>query len=76
MELPKKKKIKNMNSKNDSKLTVINNHTWNKNKSKLSKQLEQEWNHRNGDHMEGYQQESGRGREGEKVQGIRSINGR
>ena len=44
-----------MNSKNDSKLTVINNHTWNKNKSKLSKQLEQEQNHRNGDHMEGYQ---------------------
>ena len=31
-----------MNSKNDSKLTVINNHTQNKNKSKLSKQLEQE----------------------------------
>ena len=31
-----------MNSKNDSKLTVINNHTYNKNKSKLSKQLEQE----------------------------------
>ena len=26
-----------------------------KNKSKLSKQLEQEQNHRNGDHMEGYQ---------------------
>ena len=26
-DLPKKKKIKNMNSKNDSKLTVINNHT-------------------------------------------------
>ena len=25
------------------------------NKSKLSKQLEQEQNHRNGDHMEGYQ---------------------
>ena len=37
-----KKQIKNMNSKNDSKLTVINNHTENKNKSKLSKQLEQE----------------------------------
>ena len=31
-----------MNSKNDSKLTVINDHTSNKNKSKLSKQLEQE----------------------------------
>ena len=44
-----------MNSKNDSKLTVINNHTKNKNKSKLSKQLEQKQNHRNGDHMEGYQ---------------------
>ena len=26
--------------------------------------------------MEGYQQRSGRGREGEKVQGISSINGR
>ena len=46
------------------------------NKSKLSKQLEQEQNHRNGDHVEGYQQESERGREEEKVQGIRSINGR
>ena len=28
----------------------------NKNKNKLSKQLEQEQNHRNEDHMEGYQQ--------------------
>ena len=44
-----------MNSKNDSKLTVINNHTENQNKSQLSKQLEQEPNLRNGDHMEGYQ---------------------
>ena len=26
----------------------------NKNKNKLSKQLQQEQNHRNGDHMEGY----------------------
>ena len=55
-DLSKKKKIKNMNGKNDSKLPVINNHNENKNKSKLSKQLEQEQNHRNGDHMEGYQQ--------------------
>ena len=46
----------------------------NKNKIKLSKQLEQEQNHRNRDHMEGYQW--GGGRMGEKVQGIRSINGR
>ena len=28
----------------------------NKNKNKLSKQLEQEQSHRNGDHMVGYQQ--------------------
>ena len=28
--------------------------TKNKNKSKLGKQLEQEQNHRDGDHMEGY----------------------
>ena len=48
----------------------------NKNKNKLSKPLEQEQNHRNADHMEGYQRGSRRGREGEKVQGISSINGR
>ena len=47
-----------------------------KTKTKLNKQLEQEQNHRSGDHMEGYQQGSGRGREGEKVQRISSINGR
>ena len=47
-----------------------------KNKSKLSKQLEQEQNHRNGDHREGYQQVEGGGRMGGKVQGIRCINGR
>ena len=47
-----------------------------KNKNKLSKQLEQEQNHRNGDHTEGYQWEGGGGRMGEKVQEIRSINGR
>ena len=46
----------------------------NKNKNKLSKQLEQEQNHRNGEHLEDYQQ-GGRGM-GEKVQGISSINGR
>ena len=44
-----------MNSKKDSKLTVINNHTKNKNKNKLGKQLEQEQNHRDGDHMESCQ---------------------
>ena len=47
-----------------------------KNKNELSKQLEQEQIHRNRDHMESYQQGSRRGRMGEKIQGIRSINGR
>ena len=47
-----------------------------KQKQKLSKQLKQEQNHRNGDHMEGYQWGRGGWRMGEKVQGIRSINGR
>ena len=42
----------------------------------LSKQSEQEQNHRNGDHMEGYQWGGDGGRVGEKVQGIRSIIGR
>ena len=47
-----------------------------KNPQKLSKQLEQEQNHRNGDHMEDYQQGEGGGRMGEKVQGITTINGK
>ena len=47
-----------------------------KNKNKLSKQLEQEQNNRNGDHMEGYQWGGAGGRMREKVQGIRSINSR
>ena len=38
-----------------------------KQKQKLSKQLEQEQNHRNGDHMEGYQWGGGGIRMGEKV---------
>ena len=46
-----------------------------KNKNELSKQLEQEENHRNGHHMEGYQWGGGGGDWG-KVQGIRGINGR
>ena len=48
---------------NDNKLTTIKNWTPNKNKNKLSKQLEQEQNHRNGDLMEGYQWGSGGERE-------------
>ena len=40
---------------------------------KLSKQPEQEQNHRYGDHLEGYQLEGGRGRMKGNVQGLRSI---
>ena len=52
-----------------------------KQKQKQTKQMtrtgtEPQNSNRNGDHMEGYQQGSGRMREGEKVQGIRSIIGR
>ena len=44
-----------MNSKmtTDSQLSTTKHK--NKNKNELSKQLEQEQIHRNGDHMEGYQ---------------------
>ena len=65
-----------MNSKmtTDSQLSTTKHK--NKNKNELSKQLEQEQNHRNGDHMEDYRQGWGEGRMGEKVQGIRNINGR
>ena len=46
-----------MNSKmTDSQLSTTEPKK-NKNKNKLSKQLEWEQNHRNGDLMEGYQQE-------------------
>ena len=68
--------IKNMNRKMtaNSQLPTTEPKK-NKQKNKLSKQLEQEENHSNGDYAEGYQQERGQGRMGEKVQGIRSING-
>ena len=47
-----------------------------KQKEILSKQLEQEHNHRNGDYVEGYQWGGGGAQWGEKVQAIRSITGR
>ena len=57
--------IKNMNSKmtTNSQLSTTKPK---KNKNKLSKQLEQEQNHRNEDHMEGYQWG-----EGERIGGER-----
>ena len=48
----------------------------NKNKNKLSKQPEQEQNHRYGDHLEDYQLGEGKGRKGESVQESRSIIGK
>ena len=52
MNLPKKKKIKTMNSKMTTNSQLLTTKPKkNKNKNKLSKQLEQEQNHSNGDHM-------------------------
>ena len=42
--------------------------TKNKNKNELRKEIEQEQNHRNRDHMEGYQWGGGWRRMGEKIQ--------
>ena len=67
-----------MNTKmttNSQLLTTKPNKT-KQNKNKLSKQLDQEQNHRNGEHVEGYQWGSGRGREEEKVQRISRRKGR
>ena len=63
--------IKNMNSKmtTNSQLSITE-----PKKQKLSKQLEQEQNHRNGDHTESYQQGVVEDRIGKRLQGIRSIN--
>ena len=52
-----------MNNKLSTTETKIN-----KTKNEISKQLEQEQNHRNGDHMEGYQRGRGEGNGG-KVTG-------
>ena len=56
--------IKNTNSKmtTNSYLSA----TEPRNKNKQSKQLEQEQNHRNGEHMEGYQSEGEHGEWGKR----------
>ena len=68
--------IKNMNSKMTTNSLLSTTEPKNKNKNKLSKQLEQEQNHRNGDHMEGYQRGGVGGIMRGKVKGIRIVNGR
>ena len=61
----------------NSKMTTNSQLSTNEPKrNKLSKQAEQEQNHRYGDHLEGYKLGGGRRRMGEKVQGISSINGK
>ena len=45
-----------MNSKMTTNSQLSTTEPKNKNKNKLSKQLEQEQNHRNGDHMQGTKQ--------------------
>ena len=44
-----------MNTKMTTNLQLVTTEPKKKNKNKLSNKLEQEQNHRNGDHLEGYQ---------------------
>ena len=44
-----------MNTKMTTNLQLLTTEPKKKNNNKLSNQLEQEQNHRNGDHLEGYQ---------------------
>ena len=75
MDLSETKTIKTLNSKMTTNSQLSTTKT-KKQKQKLREQLDQEQNHRNGDHMEGYQQGWEEGRMGEKEQGIRRIHGR
>ena len=65
-----------MNSKMTTNSQLSTTEPKNNIKNKLRKQLEEEQNHRNGDHMEGYQWGGRDGRMVGKVQRISSINGR
>ena len=51
--------IKTMNSKMTTKSQLSTTEPKKQTNKKLGKQLEQEQNYRNGDHMEGYQWEGG-----------------
>ena len=69
--------IKNMNSKMTTNSQLLTTKPNPPAPPQLSKQLEQEQNHRNGDHMEGYQWGIRTvGGRGEEVQRVSSINGR
>ena len=63
----------------NSKMTTnspLSTNLKNKTRNKLSKQPEEEQNHRYGDHMEGYQWGRRKRRMGEWVEGLRSVIGR
>ena len=55
-----------MNNKMTTKSQLLASEPKKNQQKQMSKQLEQEQNHRNGDHMEGYQQASARGERGER----------
>ena len=58
--------IKTLNNKIAIHTNLSTTEPKNKNKNNLSKQLEQEQNHRNGDHMGGYQQGGKKGELGKR----------
>ena len=64
----------NIKKATNSQLSTTESKTNKQKTVKLSKQPEQEQNHRYGDHLEGYQWDEGGGRMWEKVQGLRSTN--
>ena len=55
-----------MNSRTKTNSQLSTTEPENTKQNKLSKRLEQEQNHRNGDHMEGYRQGGGLEENGEK----------
>ena len=74
-DLSTKKKIKNVNSKmiTNSQLSTTE---LKKETQKLTRQLEQEQNHRNRDHMEGYQWGRGGGKWGKRCRMGVGVQGR
>ena len=58
----------------NSKVTTNSQLLTTKPKTQTSKELEQEQNHRNGDHMEGYQRGKGRGDNERKGTGNKEHN--
>ena len=66
-DLSNRRRSKTMNSELTTNSQVWTTEHKKKTKTKLSKQIEQEWNQRNGDHMEGFQGREEEGKKGGKV---------